>query len=68
MLPLLVPVTNVGLVVVVTLSDAAPQVTENNPLPALSNKICQGIKSLYCHTLPCYTSFSLRGDSRMSQS
>ena len=42
-LPSLVPVTNVGLVVLVTLSDAAPQVTENNPLPTRSNKICQGI-------------------------
>ena len=43
MLPALVPVTNVGLVVLVTLSDAAPQVTENNPLPDRPYKICQGI-------------------------
>ena len=43
MLPSLVPVTNVGLVFLVTLSDAAPQVTENNPLPDRPNKICQGI-------------------------
>ena len=36
MLPSLVPVINVGLVILVTLSDAEPQVTENNPLPELS--------------------------------
>ena len=43
LLPSLVPVTNVGLVILVMLSDATPQVTENNPLPGRPNKICQGI-------------------------
>ena len=32
MLPSKVPVTNVGLVIFVTLSNAEPQVTENNPV------------------------------------
>lgn len=42
-LPATVPVESVGLVVIPMLSDAVPQVIENNPLPRLPYKICQGI-------------------------
>ena len=42
--PSMISVTNVGLVILVMLSDAEPHLTENNPLLELSpSKTCQGI-------------------------
>ena len=61
----MVPVTNVGPVVLVTLSDSEPQVIENNPLPELcTSKKIKEFNLLIVIPYLCYTSNSFRGQRR----